>query len=824
MDFKRFSKNLTTARGHENMNNFEKISNNFASKYGHFSEDGLEYIITRPDTPKPWVNVVSNGDYGFVVSQSGGGYSWRSHASLNRLTCWNQDLIRDADGRFLYLLDEDSNKSWSLAWMPTKTNFESFECRHGPGYTKFTTMYDSIEACWTLTVEPDSPLEIWYVTLRNMGNENRILSLFSYCEWLLGKAPDWHREFNKTFIETMYDAEAGVVLAKKNLWDPPVIQKTHWNMEWPYVAFHASFPNPIDFETDKQAFLGQYGSTASPLALHNRQLTNRIGRWGDAIASLRVRVELPKKAEKDIVFLLGAADTQDEAIKLTKKFSRHKTAKNSLEKMKKMWLKQTGNIHIESPDPALNLLTNHWLAYQTISGRLWARTAYYQTGGAFGYRDQLQDSLIFLLLGQPEKTLKQIRLNARHQYTSGEVQHWWHPLPALGPAKEAESGLIRPLHDNMLWLCFVTARYLEETGNFDALDLSEPFVDSDKKYTLWEHCKRSIELVLNRLSSRGLPLIGGGDWNDGMNAAGIKGKGESIWLAHFFYGILNDFASFAEQLGEMKTSRKYRKHARALGNAINNTGWDGKWYWRASTDDGMLIGSSTNKEGKIFLNAQTWAVLSGSASKERSHTAWKNVEKWLLKDCGPILFYPAYSKPDARIGYLSRYAPGVRENGGVYTHSAAWAILAASRLGLRDIAYEIYKCISPPIRSSSPDLYQSEPYVLTGSIDGPDSPNFGRGGWTWYSGSAQWLLRVTIEGLFGIQPTLQGLCIKPCLPGNWGKSHVKRYFRGSLYEITYHNSATKSEKDIRIILDGKTIKGNVLPLPTLPVHKVVVEI
>jgi cellobiose phosphorylase len=432
-----------------------------------------------------------------------------------------------------------------------------------------------------------------------------------------------------------------------------------------------------------------------------------------------------------------------------------------------------------------------------------------------------------------------------------------------GAPDEIESGVRTKISDDRLWLCFATARYLEETGDLSALELAEPFVDDPAPHSLfdrpapfesfsprykrsgtgtvgssnlWEHCRRALDLALAELSPRGLPLIGGGDWNDGLNAVGLDGVGESVWLGHFLHGLLRDFSGFAGRRGEQALAERYSSQAAALREAINRVAWDGEWYWRASADDGALIGSHEDVEGKIFLNAQTWAILAGTAPPERARQAWKSVEKWLLKDFGPLLLFPAYKKPDAGIGYLTRYAPGVRENGGVYTHAATWAVLAACKLGLRDKAYEIYRRICPPNRSADIERYQAEPYVTAGNVDGPDSPHFGRGGWTWYTGSAQWLLRATLDGLFGLQATIEGLRISPCLPPEWEGCRVKRIFRGSLYEIEYRNrfdepledskgsSNRTGAKEKSLTLDGVPVDGDTLPPPTRPIHQVVVSL
>jgi len=785
----------------------------FKTKYGYFDNTEREYVITRWETPTPWVNVISNGDYGLVVSQAGGGYSWRSHASLNRLTRWNQDLVRDVDGRFLYLRDEeatgDGKQFWSLAWQPVQPEYGFYECRHGQGYSVFTTHYANIETRWTVTVPPDAPLEIWLVRVRNLGESKRHLSLFSYLEWLLGTAPDWHREFHKTFIETSFEREAGAILATKYNWEPPITTRAHWNTDWPYVAFHAAWPTPVAFETDKQSFLGQYGSPAKPRALIEGKLQGSSGRWGDAIASLHVTLDLDAGEERTVVFLIGAADTRQEAISLVQRFTQPEIAGQALAQSRADWLGRTQRLQVDTPDLALNLMANSWLVYQTISGRLWGRSAYYQTGGAIGFRDQLQDSLVYLLLGQPEQTLAQIRLHARHQFADGSAHHWWHPLPALGASAEVESGMRTKISDNRLWLCYVLARYLEETADFAALDLAEPFVDDPIPGSLWEHCRRALDLALSQLSRRGLPLIGGGDWNDGLNAVGVEGRGESVWLGHFLYGLLIDYAGFAGYRGEFSLAQRYGDKAAALKGIINQIAWDGEWYWRASTDSGMLLGSQENAEGKIFLNAQTWAILSGLATPERAEKAMQSARQHLYKSYGPLLLEPAYSRPDPEIGYLTRYAPGLRENGGVYVHAACWAVLAERKAHGVQAAYDLWCSFCPPVRSQDPEAYMAEPYVMPGNVDGPASPFAGRAGWTWYTGSAAWYLRGLIEGVLGVKATLDGLSVQAALPNGWDGYRIQRRFRHVTYDIQVRRAA--SGESTGCTINDQPWKGETLP-------------
>jgi cellobiose phosphorylase len=748
----------------------------FRTKYGHFAKDGCEYIITRPDTPRPWVNVISNGDYGLVISQTGSGYSWRTHAQLNRVTRWEQDLIRDDWGKYVYLRDERGHL-WSASWKPVCQEPDVYRCRHGIGYTIIESSNFGIETEWLIFVSNDEPLEIWKLTVHNTTRRARIITLTTYLEWGLGAAPDWHREFHKSFIMTSYDADANALIATKRLWEVPT-ERGHWNTDWPYTAFHSCSEHPTSYDGDKESFLGRYGTIRNPASLQGESLKKRTGNWLDPIASLAVNVSLRPGQEKTVCFTLGVADSGSHATALATKYHALTEVDQALKQVKHRWDELLGTVEVETPDEAMDTMENIWLKYQAISGRLWGRTAYYQTGGAYGFRDQLQDSQIFLPI-DANQTKKQILLHARHQFKDGTVYHWWHPL--------SEIGLQNQITDNLLWLPFVVNSYIQETGDLAILSQKEPFVDDANGSSLYEHCVRAIEKVLVRMSERGLPLIGAGDWNDGLSAVGLDMKGESIWLAHFLHRILIDFADLSDRHGTKVKAREYRARAERLRGAINAHGWDGEWYYRATKDSGEKLGSKENTEGKVFLNAQTWAVIAGVADEQRAEQVMNVVEKSLEFKAGPVLLYPAYSTPDKYIGYLTRYSPGMRENGGVYTHAATWAVIAEAMLGRGESAYRIYSKLNPVNRGQQPDEYYAEPYVTAGNIEGPDSPYYGRGGWTWYTGSAAWLFKAGLEWILGIRPTIDGLVIDPCIPSKWTSFKVRRIFRGVTYTIEVRN-------------------------------------
>jgi cellobiose phosphorylase len=769
----------------------------FATAYGSFAPDGTEYIIETPRTPRPWVNVISNGDYGLVLSQTGSGYSWRGHAQLNRITRWDQDLIRDEWGKYIYLRDEKGN-IWSAGWKPVCAEPSSYRCRNGFGYSIIESMNFGIETELLVFVPVDDPLEIWRLTVRNNTRKKRTIDLSTYFEWCLGQSPDWHREFHKSFIETSYDPASHSILAVKRLWEVPS-DRGHWNTSWPYVAFHSSSVRASSFDTDKESFLGMYGSPALPAAVNGGKHARNAGNGIDPVASLRVRLELPPGAEKVVCFTLGAADSRKDALNLASRYKKTSAVDAALKKVKERWQNLLGTVSVETPDDSMNLLQNSWLKYQAISGRLWGRTAYYQTGGAFGFRDQLQDSQLWLVIN-PELTKKQLLLHARHQFADGSVYHWWHPM--------SEIGLKTQISDNLLWLPFVLNNYIQETNDFGILECREPFVDITEQATLYDHACRAIDKALTRFSDRGLPLIGGGDWNDGLNAVGLDGKGESVWLGHFIHRILLDSVPIAEQQRDGEHAREWKARAANLRAALNDRAWDGHYYFGATKDSGGKLGSEENTEGSLWLNPQTWAVIAGVADPDRASAVMDVVEKKLDTEIGPLLLHPAYRTPDKEIGYLTRYSPGMRENGGVYTHGATWAVVAAAILGRGKSAYRMYSELNPINRGMNPKKYVAEPYVTPGNIEGPDSPFFGRGGWTWYSGSAAWLFKVGLESILGIRPSLEGLVVDPCIPPDWKKFRVRRTFRGTVYEIEVRNPGAVQSGVKEALVDGKQITNS----------------
>jgi len=780
------------------------VHRQFETEYGYFTDDGSEYIITTPTTPKPWINVISNGEYGLTFSQSGGGFSWLIHSQFNRITRWHQDLIRDNWGKYLYIRDEQTGALWNPGRLPTGNDPDFFECHHGFGYSRLITEKNDIRTEFTIFVPLDDSLEIWDLKVRNLSGNDRCISITTYFEWCLGAAADHHREFHKNFIETTFSSDIQGITANKRLWEIQKSHRGHWNTAYPYTGFHTVNRPPDGFETDKERFLGNYGSLSYPGALmDSRGLQGSSGKWNDPIGSLQIRLELAPNTEERLHFSLGLAEDVEQVSELLYRYQTDEHVNESLRQVKRHWESKLNGLTIRTPDKAMDLLVNKWLKYQAISGRLYGRAAYYQQSGAYGFRDQLQDSQIYLT-SEPEETARQIRLHARHQLTNGTVLHWWHPI--------TEEGIETQMTDDLLWLPFILLSYLDETNDHTFLNEKEPYYDdSDVEESIYQHCTKAIEVALDRFSSRGLPLIGAGDWNDGLSAVGLEMKGESIWLGHFLYLILRRFSKLAGLRNESQRGERYSRRAEELAKALQAHGWDGEWYLRATKDSGEPVGSKANSAGRIYLNPQTWAVISESGPGDRQWQAMQSVKRELMREIGPLLLFPAYERPDEYIGYLSRYAPGTRENGGLYTHAATWAIQAFAMLGDIGGAYRVFQQISPLHNGMTPDRYKGEPYVTPGNIDGPQSERAGNGAWTWYTGSASWLVKVLVDWILGIRAVEGGLLIAPCIPPDWEEFGITRRFRGTVYNIHFTNPENATSGISSITLNGGRIDSEVVP-------------
>jgi cellobiose phosphorylase len=772
-------------------------------RYGVFSDDRREFVVTDPRPPRPWSNIIANPRIGLAVSQSGSGFTWVDNSQLAVVTAWQQDFAQDTSGKFLYVRDAVTGEIWSLSPAPVWADYDSFACHHGIGFTTFHTVCRGIEADWTLFVDAEAAVEMWRVELTNRSGRRRTLELVSYLEWCCGVAPAPRREFHKLFLETRFDPAHGIVLGSNHMWDVGSKRWGHWNTDFPYVAAFGTDLPVVSAEGDKAAFLGRNGTLRDPAALALPAWRGRFGRHEDPVAALRSRVILEDGATRRLGFALGIGATAEAASARVASSLDPAAMDAALAEVRAGWAARLGAHRVDSPEPALNALVNDWVRYQAITARLWGRCGYYQQSGAYGFRDQLQDAQIWLTI-EPERCREQIRLHAGHQFSDGTVYHWWHPL--------SEHGHVTAMTDDLLWLGFVAASYVRETGELSVLDDSAPFLDEPAETPLHDHVLRAFRRVFARTSERGIPLIGAGDWNDGLSAVGLQGKGESFWLGQFLAGLLADWSVLWRLRGDAALADEFTARRGALVTAINRHGWDGRWYRRGTLDDGTVLGGAGDSAGRIFLNAQTWAVLNDVAPADRAAACMAAVEEHLVSPAGALLLAPAFDAPREEIGYITRYAPGLRENGGVYTHAATWAIAAACKVRDAALAARLLAAIDPTGKDQ--ETYQAEPYVLPGNVDGPLSPYHGRAGWTWYTGSAAWLHRVVSEWVFGVRPEWDGLRIDPSLPPAWDKASMVRPWRGHVWNIRItREPAQGRDRATEVRVDGALVPGGVIPPP-----------
>jgi cyclic beta-1,2-glucan synthetase len=782
----------------------------FSNGLGGFTPDGREYIVTTGQglaTPAPWVNVLANPGFGTVVSESGSAYSWAENAHEFRLTPWNNDPVSDAGGEAFYLRDEESGRFWSPTPLPAG-NGRPYASRHGFGYSVFEHTEDGITSELWVYVDLTAPVKWSVLKVRNASGRSRRLSATGYVEWVLG---DLHGKAAPHVVTTI-DPTSGALFAR-NAYNAEFAART--------AFFHVDDASRR-VTGDRTEFIGRNGTLKQPAAMLRSTLSGRVGGALDPCAAIQVAFELDEGQEREIVFSLGAGRDSEDASGLLDRIRGEAAARGSLDAVWQYWNHTLGAVNVVTPDAALNTLANGWLLYQTMASRLWGRSGLYQSGGAFGFRDQLQD-VMALVHAEAPLVRQHLLLCASRQFREGDVQHWWHP--------PAGRGVRTHCSDDYLWLPLATCRYVSATGDSGVLDEAVHFIEgrpmnpeedsyydlpgtSEESASLYVHCVRAIERGL-RFGAHGLPLIGSGDWNDSMNLVGAAGRGESVWLGFFLYAVLAPFADLARRRGDTVFSDRCLSEAATLRRCLEETGWDGSWYRRAYFDDGSPLGSSSNPECQIDSIAQSWAVLSGAADPTRARTAMDAVDARLVRreDALVSLLDPPFDTSALDPGYIKGYVPGVRENGGQYTHAAIWAAMAFAELGDTRRAWELWNLINPLAHGASPaaiEIYKVEPYVAAADVYAV-SPHVGRGGWTWYTGSAAWMYRLILESLLGLRLEGDRLRIEPCLPADWMDFTVHYRYRETVYHIAVHQTpATAGEQ--RLSLDGRDQAGMAVPL------------
>jgi cellobiose phosphorylase len=784
----------------------------FFNGLGGFTPDGREYVITTAAgrvTPAPWVNVLANPQFGTVLSESGAAYTWAENAHEFRLTPWDNDPVSDTSGEALYLRDEESGQFWSPTPLPCPGSPDHpTVTRHGFGYSVFQHSEGGIHSELWIYVDVNAPVKFSVLKLRNDSGRTRRLSATAYVEWVLGT----ERAKSAPYVVTNADPGTGALFARNPY-------STEFGDR---VAFLDADDMNGSVTGDRTEFVGRNGTLQRPAALGRARLSGKLGATLDPCAAIQVPFDLYEGQEREIIFRLGVGRSIEDAANLVHRYRGSATARSALEAVWQYWNHTLGAVQVETPNPALDVLANGWLLYQTLACRLWARSGSYQSGGAFGFRDQLQDAMA-LIHCEPRLLREQLLLCAAHQFREGDVQHWWHPPSGRGVRTHCS--------DDFLWLPLAACRYSLGTGDTGVLDEVVPFLDGrpvhaeeDSYYdlprrsaeadTLYAHCTRAILHGL-RFGSHGLPLIGSGDWNDGMNCVGAAGKGESVWLGFFLFEVLERFTELARRRGDQVFAERCQHEAAELRRNVEASGWDGQWYRRAFFDDGSPLGSASSPECQIDSIAQSWSVLSRAGDPERSRLAMNAVDERLVRRDHSLiqLLDPPFDKSNLDPGYIKGYVPGVRENGGQYTHAAVWAAMAFAAQGDARRAWELLAMINPVNHarfSKAMQTYKVEPYVVAADVYAV-APHMGRGGWTWYTGSAGWLYRLIVESLLGLRLEVDKLHIAPCLPSDWQGFTVHYRHRETVYHLKVERTAAPAG-GVTVIVDGVQQQASVIPL------------
>lgn len=799
---------LIENENNENIDILENINNlKYYNEYGAFSEDGKEYLIKvnkENRLPTIWSNIMANEKFGTLVTESMGGYSWHKNSRLNRVTAWQNYACYDIPSEIIYLKDMQTKKVWSLGLNPMPDS-KNYNVIYGFGYTKYIHKSDGLEQELEIFVPKEDGIKVQILKLKNTTLNRKKIKIVYYMKPVLGE------DEIKTngYINLKYDANNNIICAQ-NL----------YNSEFTNDVIYVSNSEKIKSYTgDKNFFIGE-GNLSNPESLKRTSLNNENSLGKNPCIAYEIEVEIESLSEKEIIFILGAEETIIDSKNVAYKYSKIQNCKQELEKVKNYWKEELGKLQVKTPLESLNIMLNGWIIYQTLESRLIGKTGFYQSGGAYGFRDQLQDTLALKYIN-PEILKKQIIKHSKHQFIEGDVEHWWHD--------ETQRGIRTKFSDDLLWLVYLTCEYIEFTGDYSILDEQTPYltgklldenederydryVQSEKIESIFEHCKKAIEKSLN-FGENGLPKIGTGDWNDGFSTVGNKGKGESIWLGFFLYNVLDRFIPICKIKGENNLVEKYEKIKENLKRALNTNGWDGRWYKRAFMDDGNTLGSMENEECRIDSIAQSWSVISNAGDNDKKYISMESLENHLIdRENGIIkLLDPPFEKGKLEPGYIKAYLPGVRENGGQYTHAAIWVIIAEALLGFGDKATELYRMVNPIEHARTKEAcnkYKVEPYVIPADIYGCNNLA-GRGGWTWYTGSSSWYYKAGIEYILGLKIKNGYLSIEPCIPKDWKEYSIRYKWKNSVYNISVKNSNNKNSGVEKVVVNGAVSENKI---------------
>lgn len=788
-------------------------------QYGHFSEDRKEYIVTRPDTPKPWFNYLFNDVYHALVSHTGGGYSYFKDPKYHRILRYDH-ISTDRPGRYLFAKDKSTNQAWSFNWQPIMSQLTSWQCTHGLGYTVISSEYRNVKAEITYFVTQKDPVEIWHVKLTNTGQEKRDLTLFPFVEFVCGDiALETHyRNILCLYNEADFDKRLNAIVAFKHSF------KDYIKYGFGFFATSAKIQG---YDCRKETFVGKYRDIDNPEGLLNGGCKNSycrgedmVGVFGIDLSLAPAQAGLAAGATEEFVVLLGCVEERKDIRPLIEKYNNVNAAKKELAAIKDYWQAQIDRICVKTPDDNFNTMVNMWGKYQLFAITHWRGTSHYHgVEGGLGFRDTAQDSE-GLLSVDVELARKKLEKILYYQYSSGHAVSGFSDIEGTWE-NQGQAGIVKKA-DVAVWVPYTVVSYIKETGDVKFLDKQIEFHDGGKA-TVYEHALRAVRYIYSKRGQHGLPLIGHADWNDAYDAVGIKGKGESVWLGMALCRAASQMQELAEFIGDKKVAQEMKQIYEELYDIINKIGWDGSWYLAAFNDEGRKIGSNANEEGKVPLNSQTWAILSGVVTKERLPKILDRIDNYLDTEYGPALFLPSYTSYNPGIGRVTAFAEGTKENAAVFSHACAFKIVSDCAIKRGDRAYDTFKKLCPMSAAKQDhDRYKVEPYVWAEYTIGPGSRyRFGEGAFTWNTGTTPWMFTAATEWMLGARRELNGLLIDPCLPQGWKECFIRRPFRGAVYEITIKNPEGIESGIDRIMLDGEEIQTNLIkPHRDGKVHKI----
>lgn len=783
--------------------------------FGRFSEDGREYIITRPDTPRPWINYLTNGRYCALCSQTGGGHSFYETSGYNRVTReYPQTVVlQDRPGRYVFLRDSETGEHWSANWQPVCGDPSGFEAAHGIGWSRVRYAHSGIRSEIVYYVPPRDDVEVWMVTLENRSDRPRSVQAFPYVKWDLANYAYNAVEANFSALFNEADVEDNIIFVTTRFWNITSGAVGNPNARWDKWAFMASSAPATGFDCFEEEFMGMYRHLANPRAIEQGRLTNSRGHGRDIMAALQHDFQMQPGEQKQFVVIVGVAFRKEDAFALRDRYDTWEEAERGLAEVASYWESYLGRTTCDTPDRDFDLQFNTWNKYQAWITSRWSRMDSYYVGGGsiLGHRDSWQDMLA-VLPNDPDWAKQRVVYMLEHQFPDGSTLHNWDPLTNIG-VKTGHS-------DDTMWVALGVIEYLKETGDLVFLDESVRYYDTGSE-AVRQHVLRAIDYTLAHMSERGIPLIMAADWNDGLDYVGRQGRGETTMVAAHLAWMLREVAHLLWFVGSDDLAQKYCEERDRLIRAINQHMWDGEWYIRGTRDDGEAFGSARNLEGRIYLNAQSWMVIAGAAPRKRAFRCMDAVKEHLDTGYGPALFLPAYQEPDPKMGIITRFAPGTKENGTVFCHPTAWAIMAECVLGRGDRAYDYWKQVSFVNRGREPEVYKAEPYVYAEYVHGPDSSYFGQGEFTWTTGTAAWMWKVALDWILGVRAEIRGLLIDPCIPHEWDGFRVRRRFRRAVYDIEVENPEHICQGVREIYVDGSRHDSSLLPgFPAGETHNV----